>query len=264
MCIRDSINAEYGGQGWAMAAGMGSGEKLAFLKQAYKKLERDSTARESELLSIQSEMTEQHERERNSFQLQKGELEEELRNSENLWRTIKEENASLKEQMEKSPAPVEKPGEVSVGDRMGNFFKNIGRVDWEKECAALRERLEQAQGELSDRNQAYEQLEATLTAQEAEVVQARLALEGLSQMDTKQSSALQVQLSVLEGTHDELKEQLDAKVAELERCREHLESSKKREERLKEDYGEEKQKNAGLRSERQELFQKKSEAEVGF
>lgn len=235
--------------------------KLAFLKQAYKKLEKESGARELELKEIQQERDAQHERERHSFELQTGELQAELEKANNLWRSLKEENERMKQLLEKSPQPTpgEKGGpEVSALDRMANAFKNIGRVDWEKECVVMREQMEKLAAELEAKNAAHSELEAKLAVHETEASEARVALEELTHARTGESSQLESQLQALQTQLAETQTALEAKLAELDACRGHLESSKHREDRLREDYNEEQRKNSALRHEKHDLGQQLS------
>ena len=88
--------------------------KLAFLKQHYKKLERETAAREQEMKDLQAEREARHERtelhharqpvllthtagERSTFELQTEELKAELQKVKELWRTLKEENEAFKQ-----------------------------------------------------------------------------------------------------------------------------------------------------------------------
>jgi len=237
--------------------------KLAFLKQHYKKLERETAAREQEMKDLQAEREARHERERSTFELQTEELKAELQKVKELWRTLKEENEAFKQDssnVASKGAPAE-DGQVSAVDRMANVFKNMGRVDFEKECKELRVKLQACEDAVATKTAENTELVTAAAAQEAEGSQTRVALEELRQASNGHDATLSAKTEALEADTEKIRQELSLKQSELDASQDHLRASTQREERLREDYKEEQLKNSQLRLEKQEMIQKLTKAE---
>lgn len=237
--------------------------KLAFLKQHYKKLERETAAREQEMKDLQAEREARHERERSTFELQTEELKAELQKVKELWRTLKEENEAFKQDssnVASKGAPAE-DGQVSAVDRMANVFKNMGRVDFEKECKELRVKLQACEEAVATKTAENTELVTAAAAQEAEGSQTRVALEELRQASNGYDATLSAKTEALEADTEKIRQELSLKQSELDASQDHLRASTQREERLREDYKEEQLKNSQLRLEKQEMTQKLTKAE---
>lgn len=242
------------------AAEMDTRKKLAFLKEHYKKLERESGAREQLLKSRIEDLQSEHERERKAWELQTSEMSAELSKVNTKWREAQQECQMLQQQMESLPQPSPSPAkEVSAMDRMANAFKNIGRTDWEKECGLLKERLEGLETQIEAKDKELASLSAALEEQEAGASEARVALDELQQSTSGQSAAMDARINKIQEEHKKARSQLEDKVDELEAGKERLESwhqaAQQRESRLREDYQEEQHKNSTLRAEKQSLAQ---------